>query len=256
MQIIDTHCHLYDKQFDADRTAMIERAIASGVSLLLLPNVDSTTLDGLKKLCSEFPALCLPMMGVHPCSIVQNYKEELALAEQELRTGNYIAVGEIGLDFYWDKTYIPEQEGAFRLQCRWAIELNLPVAIHSRNATYRIIEILKEKEFNGLRGVFHCFTGSAEEAAEILKLNMYLSIGGVLTYKNTNLPDTLQNIPLSSLVLETDSPYLTPVPHRGKRNESAYTLLVAEKLATVYNKTVHEIAAATTENARTLFRLK
>lgn len=256
MELIDTHCHLYDTAFDADRTAMIERAISAGVQRMLLPNVDSGTIEGLKQLCLQFPSQCLPMMGIHPCSIGQNYREELNVAELELRSGSYIAVGEIGLDFYWDKTYIAEQEDAFRIQCRWALELDLPVAIHSRNATYRIIEILKEKEFTGLRGVFHCFTGSVEEAKEILKLNMYLGIGGVLTYKNANLGDTLKQLPLQQLILETDAPYLPPVPHRGKRNESAYTLLVAEKLATIYHKTVHEIALATTENARTLFRLK
>jgi TatD DNase family protein len=255
MELIDTHCHLYDNAFNPDRTEMITRAISAGVQRMLLPNVDSGTIEQLKQLCAQFPSHCLPMMGIHPCSIQHNYREELDAAERELRSGTYVAVGEIGLDFYWDKTYVAEQEDAFRIQCRWALELNLPVAIHSRNATYRIIEILKEKEFAGLRGVFHCFTGSVEEAREILKLNMYLGIGGVLTYKNANLGDTLKQISLQRMILETDAPYLPPVPHRGKRNESAYVLLVAEKLADIYGLPLEELAAATTANAKELFRL-
>lgn len=263
MTFTDTHTHLYEEQFDLDRTAMVERSINSGVSKMIIPNVDSTTIKGMMELVQQFPSNVFPMMGLHPCYVKpETYKEELEIIKSNLfgvgdnnsplGVSGFVAVGEIGIDLYWDKTTLEIQKEAFGLQCNWAIEKNLPVAIHSRDSTHVLIEILKKRKQNP-RGVFHCFTGSAEEANEILKLGFYLGIGGVVTYKNTHLRDTLKHIPLDKIVLETDSPYLPPVPYRGKRNESAYTKLVAETLCTVYEKGLDEIAAVTTQNAKDLF---
>ncbi|HNY54957.1 MAG TPA: TatD family hydrolase [Chitinophagales bacterium] len=253
MTLIDTHTHLYEEQFDADRTEMIQRAIDNGVSKMIIPNVDATTIKGMMDLVKQFPEHIFPMMGLHPCYVKpETYKTELEIIKSNLDKGEFVAVGEIGIDLYWDKTTLDIQKEAFELQCDWAIEKSLPVAIHSRDSTHILIELLKKMK-DKPHGVFHCFTGSLEEANEIIKLGFYLGIGGVLTYKNTHLRDTLKHIPLDKIVLETDAPYLPPVPHRGKRNESAYTKLVAETLCTVYEKGLDEIAAVTTQNARDLF---
>ena len=231
---VDTHTHLYEAQFDADRTAMIERAINTGVSKMIIPNVDATTIKGMLDLVQQFPTNIFPMMGLHPCYVKpETYKQELEMVRQYLFndykeisnlqspiSNSFIAVGEIGLDLYWDKSTLDIQKEAFELQCDWAIEKQLPVAIHSRDSTHILIELLKKRK-NKPRGVFHCFTGSLEEANEILKLGFYVGIGGVVTYKNTHLRDTLKHLPLDKIVLETDAPYLPPVPFRGKRNESA-----------------------------------
>ncbi len=263
---VDTHTHLYEAQFDADRTAMIERAINTGVSKMIIPNVDATTIKGMLDLVQQFPTNIFPMMGLHPCYVKpESYKPELEIVRQYLFndhkeisnlqspiSNSFIAVGEIGLDLYWDKSTLDIQKEAFELQCDWAIEKQLPVAIHSRDSTHILIELLKKRK-NKPRGVFHCFTGSLEEANEILKLGFYVGIGGVVTYKNTHLRDTLKHLPLDKIVLETDAPYLPPVPFRGKRNESAYTKLVAETLCSVYEKGLEEIAAVTTQNAKDLF---
>lgn len=253
MTLIDTHTHLYEEQFEADRTEMIQRAIDNGVSKMIIPNVDATTIKGMMDLVQQFPTNVFPMMGLHPCYVKpETYKTELEIIKSNLDKGEFVAVGEIGIDLYWDKTTLDIQKEAFELQCDWAIEKSLPVAIHSRDSTHILIELLKKMK-DKPHGVFHCFTGSLEEANEIIKLGFYLGIGGVLTYKNTHLRDTLKHIPLDKIVLETDAPYLPPVPHRGKRNESAYTKLVAETLCTVYEKGLDEIAAVTTQNARDLF---
>ena len=264
--LIDTHTHLYEEQFDTDRTEMIERAIDTGVSKMIIPNVDATTIKGMLDLVQQFPTNIFPMMGLHPCYVKpESYKAELEIVRQYLFndhkeisnlqspiSNSFIAVGEIGLDLYWDKSTLDIQKEAFELQCDWAIEKQLPVAIHSRDSTHILIELLKKRK-NKPRGVFHCFTGSLEEANEILKLGFYVGIGGVVTYKNTHLRDTLKHLPLDKIVLETDAPYLPPVPFRGKRNESAYTKLVAETLCSVYEKGLEEIAAVTTQNAKDLF---
>ena len=263
---VDTHTHLYEAQFDADRTAMIERAINTGVSKMIIPNVDATTIKGMLDLVQQFSTNIFPMMGLHPCYVKpESYKPELEIVRQYLFndhkeisnlqspiSNSFIAVGEIGLDLYWDKSTLDIQKEAFELQCDWAIEKQLPVAIHSRDSTHILIELLKKRK-NKPRGVFHCFTGSLEEANEILKLGFYVGIGGVVTYKNTHLRDTLKHLPLDKIVLETDAPYLPPVPFRGKRNESAYTKLVAETLCSVYEKGLEEIADVTTQNAKDLF---
>lgn len=253
--LIDTHTHLYERQFQSDRDAMIQRAFAAGVSPLLIPNVDSSTITPMLQVCEKYPEQILPMMGLHPCYVKPDtYTKELALVYEYLQKQKFVAVGEIGIDMHWDKSTLEIQKEAFHQQCDWALEFNLPVAIHARESNYILIELLKNRSSNPT-GVFHCFTGSVEEAKEILKLGFYLGIGGVVTYKNTNLRDTLKHIPLDNIVLETDAPYLPPVPHRGKRNESAYTQLVAEMLCTVYEMSYEEIANHTTANAKRLFKL-
>lgn len=251
--IIDTHTHLYEKQFDGDRDVMIQRALENGVQKMLIPNVDSTTIAPMLAICSRYPQHIFPMIGIHPCSIKPDtHQQELDAVYKCLQQEKFVAVGEIGIDLYWDKTTLDIQKDAFNQQCDWALEFNLPIAIHSRDATHVIIEILKHRKQNP-KGVFHCFTGSFEEAQEILKLGFYLGIGGVVSYKNTHLRETLKRLPLEKIVLETDAPYLPPVPHRGKRNESAYTTLVVETLCTVYEKSYTEIAEITTKNAVELF---
>lgn len=253
MILADTHTHLYSKQFDHDRNEMVKRAIRAGVNYMLLPNIDHESFDSMWELCHAFPNNCFPMMGIHPCSVTENYAAYLLTVEQELSTGKYIAVGEIGLDFYWEKTFIPQQEDAFVKQCEWAIKYNLPVSIHSRNATYRCIELIKQHQLKNLTGIFHCFSGSAEEAKEIIKLGMYLGIGGVLTYKNSNLPETLSHFSPEYIVFETDAPYLPPVPHRGQRNESAHTRIIAHKMADTFHISLEKMAEISMTNVRKIF---
>lgn len=250
--LIDTHAHLYLSDYDTDREDMLLRAQQAGVQRIFLPAIDSTTHDAMIGLDDAHP-FCQAMMGVHPCYIKSNYREELDKAKSWWRERTFIAVGEIGLDFYWDRTFEKEQYLAFREQIEWALEKNVPIVIHSRNATLACVEVLKEYKNTALQGVFHCFSGSVEEAREILKLGFYLGIGGVLTYKNAGIAQVLEQLPLDQIILETDAPYLTPVPHRGKRNESSYVSLVAEKLATIKGMSYDEVAALTTVNAERLF---
>jgi TatD DNase family protein len=255
MTFIDTHAHLYAEEFDSDRTEMLKRSIQNGVSKILLPNIDSSSIEGLLSLQKEFPENCFPMMGLHPCSVNAGYKAELEIVRQSLLSNSgFIAVGEIGMDLYWDKTFQKEQEDAFILQCEWAIELNLPIAIHTRNAHSETVKCLHElKEIP--RGVFHCFGGTIAEANEIIELGFKLGIGGIVTYKNSKLPEVLRSIAIEHIIMETDSPYLPPVPYRGKRNESSYIPLIADKLAEIYELNTVEIAKLTTANAESLFKL-
>jgi TatD DNase family protein len=250
---IDTHTHLYDAQFDEDRPEMIARALAAGVERMYLPNCDSGTLAAMQQLCAAFPDHCFPMMGLHPCSVKEDYKKELKLVQHELETGKYVGVGEIGLDYHWDTTFVAEQQEAFRFQIDWAMASDLPIIIHTRNSLDDGIAIVREQQKGNLKGIFHCFGGTLEEAKAIIDLGFYLGIGGVLTFKNSTLPQILSQIDLEYLVLETDAPYLAPVPYRGKRNESAYIPLIAHKLAGIKNCPVEAVAAITSENARKLF---
>lgn len=253
--MIDTHAHLYAEEFKTDSDEMFQRCVKAGVSKILLPNIDLDSIDGLKLLTERYPGMCYGMMGLHPCSVDKNYAEVLKTLKTELYSGfRYYAVGEIGIDLYWDKTFHAEQEDAFLTQCHWALDLKLPIAIHTRSATYETIRCLKTLPAQP-GGVFHCFSGSAEEAREIIKLGYYLGIGGVVTYKNAGLPEVLKSIDPTHLLLETDAPYLSPVPFRGKRNESSYLPLIAEKLAAIYEINVNEIVAITSENATQLFKL-
>ncbi len=251
--LIDTHAHLYLAEFELDRSMMLERAKQAGIEKIFLPAIDSSTHTSLLQMETDFP-WCKAMMGVHPCSIKENYQEELAIAQQYWSNRNFVAVGEIGLDFYWDRTFEKEQYEAFRIQIEWALAKNVPIVIHSRQSTLDCVRVLKEYKNSALRGVFHCFSGSLEEAQEIIKLGFYLGIGGVITYKNAGLGAVLEKIDLAHLVVETDAPYLTPAPHRGKRNESAYISLIAEKIATVKADKVEKVAEITTQNAENLFR--
>ncbi|MCB9034864.1 MAG: TatD family hydrolase [Chitinophagales bacterium] len=256
MVLVDTHTHLNDEQFNDDRIDMLSRAFAKHINYMLIPNVDSTTIDSMHLLCQKFPKQIFPMMGLHPCSVkATSYKDELAIVQNKLENNKYIAVGEIGIDLYWDKSTQQIQEEAFHIQCDLAIQHQLPIAIHSRESIPLIIDILKSRTQNP-SGVFHCFTGNETEAKQIIDLGFYLGIGGVVTYKNSDLKNTLRNISLQHLVLETDAPYLPPVPYRGKRNESSYITLVAEFLCTIYQLSYDEVAAITTQNAKKLFNLE
>ena len=253
MRLIDTHAHLYLDQFKDDIDETIHRAISNGVEQIYLPNIDSTTIKSLHNLESNYPETCIAMMGLHPCSVKENYKEELKIIHNWLLKRTYCAVGEIGIDLYWDKTYYKEQIEAFEYQINLAKDLKIPFVIHSRDSLDETIDVVTKLQGGDLKGIFHCFNGNVDQGKKIIDVGFYLGIGGVLTYKNSGLAETIANIPLSSLVLETDAPYLSPVPYRGKRNESSYILDIAEKLAEVKKENVKQIAEVTTENAEKLF---
>lgn len=250
---IDTHTHLYLEEFKADRDDMIARAVKAGVEKFFLPNIDSTSVEVLHDLCEKYPSRCFPMMGLHPCSVKENYKQELATAHELLKQRRYIAVGEIGLDLYWDKTFFKQQVEAFETQIQWALEMNLPIVIHCRDAFNEIIEVLKKFETLP-KGIFHCFTGTIDQAEQVIALkNFKLGIGGVVTFKNSGLDKTLEHLDLKHIVLETDAPYLTPVPYRGQRNESAYISIIARRIAEIKNCNVGHLAEITTQNAEEIF---
>lgn len=253
MILVDTHTHLYLEQFDEDRRKVVESAFEGGVKYMLLPAIDSETLVSMNSLHHAFPKNCLPMMGLHPTSVKDNYETELDLVEKEIQTGNYIAVGEIGIDLYWDKTHTEQQKDAFRRQLKLAKEYKLPVSIHTRDSFDLIYEIVKEESTSDLRGIFHCFTGTEAQAKQIMDAGFYMGIGGIVTFKNAGLAEVVKNIPDEFLVLETDAPFLTPAPFRGKRNESAYLKYIAEKLADIKSKSVETIAETTTHNAFNIF---
>ena len=257
MKFIDTHSHLYSEQFDNDRTTAINEAIALGIDTILLPNISSKYTNNLLKLCNQFPENCFPMMGLHPCDVSEeNFDSEMQHVEIELAKNKYIAVGEIGLDLYWDKTKLEVQKRAFIHQIKLAKQYQIPIAIHVRDAFDEAIEIVESHNDNTLRGVFHCFTGSIVQAERVIDLkDFYLGIGGVITFKNSALDQTIKEISLKNLILETDSPYLAPVPFRGKRNESKYLTKIAEKIAEIKNMTIKEIAEITTTNAKKLFHI-
>lgn len=254
MHLIDTHAHLYSEEFEQDIATIVERASRQNVKQIYLPAIDSLSHEKLIALSDQYPDMMRPMMGLHPCSVTENSQIELDMAHAHLQNRkDWVAVGEIGLDFYWDTTYKTQQIAAFRTQIEWAIEANLPIVIHSRKSTYECIDILKDYK-GKLRGIFHCFSGSIEEAKEVVKLDFLLGIGGVVTYKNAGLKNVLPAIGLAHLVLETDAPYLTPVPYRGKRNESSYIRLIADEIAQIMQVGVSAVADKTTENALVLFK--
>lgn len=256
MQFVDTHTHLFSPAFDEDRTEIVQRAIKAGVETMLLPNIDVESIEPMYNLCAQFPQNCFPMMGLHPGSVDEKWEENLEIIRTNLFERKNCAVGEIGMDLYWDKTFVNEQAEAFRRQVNWAKELNLPIVIHAREAFDEIFAIVDELNDERLTGVFHCFTGSLEQAKKIQNYGGFkLGIGGVLTYKKAGLDEILKDVDMNELILETDSPYLPPTPHRGKRNESAYLLHVAEKLADVKGISLAEVAQITTKNANELFKL-
>ncbi|MFN0204279.1 MAG: TatD family hydrolase [Bacteroidia bacterium] len=256
MNLIDTHTHLYLNQFEEDRAEMIQRAQAAGVERFYLPGIDSEHVESMLALERDYLNICFAMPGLHPCSVGENVEEELALVKKMLDEARiWSAVGEIGLDLYWDKTFFEQQKMAFRQQIQWAKDYELPIVIHSRDATDECIEIVAEEKDERLKGVFHCFGGSLEQAKRIMELDFLMGIGGVLTFKKEGLDVVCADIPLEFLVLETDAPYLAPVPFRGKRNESSYLRLVAEKLAEVKGVSLDEIATVTSANAMKMFKL-
>lgn len=255
MMFIDTHTHLYLDKFDADRPEMIQRAVDAGVEQFFLPNIDSGSIASMLQLEKDYPERCFPMMGLHPCSVKDNYKAELATVERWLEDRSFCAVGEIGIDLYWDKTYYKEQVEAFRRQSEWAKSLGIPIVIHSREATDILIDLVAELQDGRLGGIFHCFGGSVEQARRIQDLGFYLGIGGVLTFKKSGLDKTIAEMGMERVVLETDAPYLAPVPYRGKRNESAYVVEVAKKLAAILEVELEEVARITTGNARRVFKM-
>lgn len=251
--IIDTHTHLYADEFNADRSALIQKAIANGVSKFYLPNIDSTSIDAMHDLESAYPENCFAMMGLHPCSVKETVSAELELVKKWLDTRKYVAVGEIGIDLYWDKTFLKEQQHAFSTQIQWALDFDYPIVIHCRESFDEIYSILQS--FSKLpKAIFHCFSGNTEQANKILALgNFKLGIGGVVTFKNSGLDKVVEQIDLEHLVLETDAPYLAPVPFRGKRNEPSYILEVARKVAQIKNISVDEVGEITANNAAFIF---
>ena len=255
IEFIDTHTHLFEPEFAEDREMVVQRAVEAGVKTLCLPCITEASLSRMEEMCAGFRGICYPMIGLHPTELGDDYQTVLDRMYKELKgCDRYIAVGEVGLDLYWDDTRKNEQLDAFRQQIEWAAETGLPLAIHSRNAFDDLYKVMDDNRSKGLTGVFHCFSGDAEEARKLLSFDgFYLGIGGVVTYRKSTLPSVLADVPLERVVLETDSPYLAPVPRRGNRNESSYIPFVAQKLAEIYGCSVEEVAAVTTENARRLF---
>lgn len=253
MILTDTHTHLYSEDFEQDRNEMMQRALEKGVTRLYVPSIDSSYTQKMYDLEQQFPENVFLMMGLHPCYVKENYLEELEHVETELAKRKFAAIGEIGIDLYWDKTHLKEQKYAFQHQIQLAKKYKLPINIHCREAFNEIFEILEQEKSNELFGIFHCFTGNYNQALQAIDCGMKLGIGGVATFKNGKIDQFLNEISLEHIVLETDAPYLAPVPYRGKRNESSYVALVAEKLASIYNRPVEEIAAITTKNSQDVF---
>ena len=251
--MIDTHCHLYTKEFDEDLDLVIERALIEDITKFYLPAIDAGCTKRMDDLENKFPARCFAMAGLHPCSVKENYEEELLHVTNLLKQRAFKGIGETGLDFYWDKTFVKEQYIALNVQIGLALKYNLPLILHTRNATKETIDVVKKYEGKGLKGIFHCFGGTLYEAEQITGMNFFLGIGGVITYKNSGLTEVLMNIGMKHIVLETDSPYLSPVPMRGKRNESSYLKFIVEKLALVKRISVEEAKQITTANAEKIF---
>ena len=253
MRFIDTHSHIYDTGFQEDMDAVMVAAKSVGIEKIYMPGIDSTCIDGMMDMETKYPGFCIPMMGLHPCYVKENYQEELAIVEGWLTKRKFAAIGEIGLDYYWDKTFAKEQQLVFEQQMQWGLEYGLPINIHTRNAMGETIEMVKPFAKKGLKGIFHCFSGSKESAEQIIDMGFLLGLGGVLTYKNAGVAEAVVDIPMEFLVLETDAPYLPPVPYRGKRNEPAFIIEVAKKLAEIKNIPLHEVGEITSENAERIF---
>ena len=255
MNLIDTHTHIYDHQFSLDRNETVQRALEAGVKMMLLPNVDASTIAPMLELHEQFPDCTRVMMGLQPEEVKEDYMTVLAVMEKELERNIYIGVGEVGLDFYWDSAFEKQQLDAFETQLDWAKQLHLPLSIHCRNAFDKMTKILEKKQDGGLRGIMHCFTGTEEEAKAYLDLGFHLGLGGVTTYKNCGLKDYLTNLPLDRIVLETDAPYLAPVPCRGKRNEPAFLVHTAQKIAEILQIPYNELVNAVSANTNSLFSI-
>ncbi|MBK9356266.1 MAG: TatD family hydrolase [Bacteroidales bacterium] len=256
MLFIDTHTHLYLDEFDNDRRQVVENALSAGVTGLFLPNIDSKTVSPMLQLCESFPEYCYPMIGLHPTSVKEDYLAEIAHVESWLSTHHFYGIGECGLDYYWDKTFTREQEFVFRHHIELAMAYHLPLIVHIRDSFNEVIQILKDVNKPDLKGIFHCFSGSIEQAKQAIGFGFSLGLGGVITFKNNRMQETLKHIDLKHLVLETDAPFLAPVPHRGKRNEPSFIPLIAQKIAEIKNISTEEVAETTTGNAMKLFGIK
>lgn len=252
---IDTHAHIYSEQLLVEKDEFLERSLAANVTTILMPAIDKDTHGPMLAMETLSPVKCISMMGLHPCSVKEDFDKELQVIENYLQQRKFVAIGETGLDFYWDVSFKDQQYIAFRQQIEWAIQYELPIVIHSRNSTKECIELISQYTGKDLRGVFHCFGGSREEAEQIMNLGFYLGIGGVLTFKKSGLDEVIRQVGLDRVVLETDAPYLAPAPYRGKRNEPSYIPLIAQKLSEVMGVTMEDIAAVTTNNAKKLFNL-
>jgi TatD DNase family protein len=253
MLLTDTHTHLYYETDDTKRAGLMQRCKENSIDRLFLPNVDASSVPMLFSLAASYPGICFPMLGLHPCSVKPGWEHELNSIKETTHQHKIIAIGEIGIDLYWDKTTLPQQIQAFKTQIAWAKELKLPIVIHCRDAFDEVFGVLQSERDENLRGIFHCFTGSLEQANKVVDLGFYLGIGGVVTYKNSGLDKVIAQIALKHIVLETDSPYLAPVPHRGKPNESSYLVYIAQKVAELHQTDLETIANITTENSRLIF---
>jgi len=253
MTLIDTHSHIYLSEFDPDRSEIIERAEKEAIKKIYLPAIDSSTHEIMMDLETKYPGKCISMMGLHPCSVKENFRDELKIARDHLEKRSFAAIGEIGLDFYWDLTHTRQQTQAFHEQIGWAKHFNIPIVIHSRNSIDECIQVVEEEQDGKLKGVFHCFSGNEGQANKIIDLGFFLGIGGVLTFKNSGLDAVMQSVLLDHVVLETDAPYLAPVPFRGKRNEPSYLRYVVDKLAEIKKVERKEVAEITTRNAEKIF---
>lgn len=251
--LIDTHSHIYSEDFSHDFDDVIQNAYNNNVKKIILPNIDSGSVKHLIDVSNSYPHLCYPLMGLHPTSVADDYKQELEAVEYWFDKHRFYGVGEIGIDLYWSQTFLKQQEDAFRFQVKMAKKRNLPIVIHVRSSFKEVFKIVKEEQDGSLKGIFHCFTGNENEAAKVIDLGFLLGIGGVVTFKNSNLAEVIGKLDLSNLVLETDSPYLAPVPKRGRRNESSYLVYVAQKIAEIFDVPVEKVAEITTSNARKLF---
>ena len=251
----DTHAHLYDEQFDSDRDAVVARAVACGVGRMLLPNIDLQTVEPMLEMCRQYPGRCFPMLGLHPTSVNEDFEKQLEIVESYLEHTKVVAIGETGIDLYWDRQYIGQQTEAFRIHIGWARKYGLPLSIHCRKSYNEIIAILKKEQDGLLTGVFHCFPGNVRQADEVTRLGFMLGIGGVATYKNAEMAAVVQHTDIERLLTETDAPYLPPAPYRGKRNESAYIYNIVQKIAELKSMPVSEVADATDANAGRLFNL-
>jgi len=253
MMFVDTHSHIYSEEFSSDRDEVIARALKSGVNKIILPNIDSSTLKPMLDLAGSQPDLFIPLLGLHPTSVKEDFRKELEIMEYWLSKRKFSGIGEIGIDLYWDKNFIREQIEAFRIQIGWAKKGGMPIVIHVRDSFQEVIEVLLEERDDSLRGVFHSFTGTAEQAAQVIDLGFMIGVGGIVTFKNSGLDTVIQQISMQHILLETDSPWLAPVPHRGRRNECAYITAVATKIASLHQIPIEEVARITTQNAQQLF---
>jgi len=250
---VDSHAHIYSDQFKEDRQALMEKSLEAGVKKIYMPNVDHESIEPMLEMEENYKGTCIPMMGLHPCNVKKHFEKNLYEVEDWLKRRKFAAVGEIGIDLYWDTSLQAEQEEAFKIQVGFAKQHNLPIVIHCRNSFRETIELLKKIKSDNQKGIFHCFSGTADEAKEVIEIGFYLGIGGVVTFKNGGLDKVLPHVGMEHIVLETDCPYLAPVPYRGKRNEPSYIPIIAEKIAAIKNITIEQVAEATTTNTQQLF---